>query len=109
MNGWLKAACARVLPQVGDDPRGRETLREHGLVAVTYAKRQRQYLPLAAVMGRDGLVTTRWELTWRQRWQAFWRGNVWLQQVTFGAPLQPVRVTVVEPQLSDCHYQEAEA
>lgn len=70
------------------EPKPRE-----GFSSVVFAKDQPQYLPLPALT--DGsVVETRWGLTWRERFRVFIAGHVHLQIVTFGQPLQPIRLTV---------------
>jgi hypothetical protein len=68
---------------------------------IVYAKDQPECLPLPAVnrLYGDGVrtVITRWRLTWRERIKVLFRGCVWLEQMTFGGPLQPQRPTVDEP------------
>lgn len=57
---------------------------------VVYAEDQPQYRPLPArkVFAAGNPVTTCWKLNWRER--LF--GRVYLTQLTFGQPLQPVRM-----------------
>ena len=58
-------------------------------VNTTFAKDQPQYQPLHAHKDLVGIVTTCWKLTLRERLRVLWTGRVWLQQMTFNAPLQP--------------------
>lgn len=71
----------------------KEVVPGFALPTVTFAKDQPQYLPLPAVVS-DGVVTTRWKLTWRERLTLFLGGTIWLQVSTFGRPLQPVKLDV---------------
>lgn len=74
-----------------------------GLAQVTFGAEQPGYLPLPAVKGYcSGLVTTRWTLSWRERLRLLLGGSLWLQTLTFGEPLQPQKLLVVEPSLTDC-------
>jgi hypothetical protein len=68
------------------------------LPETVFAKNQPEYLPLPAVVTRDGCVTSRWRLTWRERLRVLWTGDLWLQQFAFGHALQPQRPSVTEPQ-----------
>jgi hypothetical protein len=67
------------------------------LPEVTFAKDQPQYIPLPALLQSDGLVTTRWSLTWRERIQVLFGGNLWLQVLTFNRPFQPVSLSTECP------------
>jgi hypothetical protein len=64
---------------------------------IVFAKDQPQYIPLPAVRSEDGLITTRWKLTWRERLTLFLRGDLYLQVLTFNRPLQPLKLSVTEP------------
>lgn len=59
---------------------------------VVFARDQPQYLALPAVREPDGSVITRWHATWRERLRVLVHGDVWLTLLTFGAPLQPVKL-----------------
>ncbi len=63
-----------------------------------FAKNQPEYLPLSAKTDRDprGTVTSCWALSWRERLTVLWRGRLFLRQLTFGSPLQPIRPFVLE-------------
>lgn len=63
---------------------------------VVYAKDQPQYIPLPAV-DCDGVVTTRWKLSWAERLSVFLSGSIWLQVLTHRRPLQPVQICGKEP------------
>lgn len=69
-----------------------------GEVLVVFAKDQPQYLPLPASVGPTGIVTTEWEPTAEELEQLFVGGRVQLRVYTFGQPLQPVSVSVLEPE-----------
>lgn len=66
---------------------------------VRWAEEQPQYLTLPSVVsfGADKRVTTRWRLSWRERFKILVRGNLWVSMLTFGEPLQPVLLEVDEP------------
>lgn len=65
---------------------------------VVYAKDQPEYIPLPAIRGEDGTVTTRWKLTLRERLVALFFGDVYLSIMTFNERLQPVRLSIDVPQ-----------
>lgn len=60
---------------------------------VIFAKDQPQYLPLPAHRDKDGMVTSCWQLSFIERLQVFFSGKVWLRQLTFNNPLQPIKVS----------------
>lgn len=68
---------------------------------VTYAKDQPQYKPLPAhaFFDAEGRIAFCWKLSWRERLQVLWRGVVWQQVLTFGAPLQPQKLTADRPEM----------
>ncbi len=72
-----------------------------GTKEVVLAKDQPEYLPLPAlpVTYGDGTksIITRYRLNWKERVRLLFSGNLWLEQITFGLPLQPQRPTVYEP------------
>ncbi len=70
----------------------------------TFAKDQSQYKPLPALVSRDDnmRVTTRWRLSWRERLRILLTGNLWLQVLTYGNQLQPVKLLAAEPPIEDC-------
>jgi len=62
-----------------------------------YAEDQKEYLPLPAYRDRYGCVTSKWKLSWRERFTALFRGSVWVHVHTFNKPLVPVSLTVNSP------------
>ena len=60
-----------------------------------YAENQDPYLPLPAFYdeGANGRVVTCWSLSFWERLHLLLTGRVWLAMLTFGHPLQPVRLT----------------
>lgn len=72
-------------------------LERLGIKPVTYAKNQPEYLPLPVLRSPQGTVTSRWHMTWRERLAALFIGDVYLTQLTFNTPLQPVRLQVAVP------------
>lgn len=66
-----------------------------GLTSVTFAKDQPQYIPLPALI--DGnYVLTQWQMTWADRLRALFTGRIHLAILTFGQPLQPVKLSTQE-------------
>lgn len=72
------------------------------LTSVVFAKDQPEYLQLPAIKSACGRVTTRWRLDWRERLRVIFSGDLWLQVLTFGEPLQPVRILTKEPTTDEC-------
>lgn len=68
-----------------------------GLPKVIYAEHQLEYIPLPSHKSDDGCVTTRWQLTWRERLQVLFSGQIYLQLLTFNRPLQPIRISTDLP------------
>lgn len=66
-----------------------------------FAQGQPEYINLPAILDGSpkGMVTTRWRLTWRERFHLFLRGDLWLQMLTFRNPLHPVKLTTKVPKL----------
>lgn len=65
-----------------------------GYKAVVYAKDQPQYKPLPANTNSRS-VETKWKLSWKERVKLFLTGNLYLSLLTFGSPLQPIRLSVL--------------
>lgn len=72
-----------------------------GYSQVVFAKDQPEYIPLPANF--NGVeVETKWRLTWRERLSVLFRGSIYLSLLTFGKPLQPIRLSVLrEPDDGD--------
>lgn len=62
-----------------------------------YAKDQPEYSPLPVFKQDDGTVLSRWRLSWRERLRVLFFGDVYLFQLTFNSPLQPVSLQVDKP------------
>lgn len=58
-----------------------------------FAADQPEYMPLPTIIRADGIVMSRWKLSWRERLRALWTGDIYLTVCTFNTPLQPVRVS----------------
>lgn len=61
---------------------------------IVLAKNQPQYKELPAAVDETGRITTRWALTWRERFDLLFGANVFLEVLTYRQPLQPVKLTV---------------
>ena len=61
---------------------------------VVYAKDQPEYLSLPAYKAKDGIVTSCWKLSFLERIMIAFTGRLFLQVMTFNAPLQPIRMEV---------------
>lgn len=61
-----------------------------------FVKSHLGYLTPPAKADKDphGTVTSCWALTWCERLTVLWRGRLFLRQLTFGSPLQPIRPSV---------------
>jgi hypothetical protein len=64
---------------------------------VVYAENQPEYLPLPAHRTEDGVVTSCWGLSFRERIKVLITGRMYLQLFTFNKPLQPIILTVNKP------------
>lgn len=62
-----------------------------------YAKDQPEYLPLPAHRTEDGQVTSCWELDEDEIQQIIRDKKIYLTLLTFGDPLQPIMISVVNP------------
>lgn len=63
----------------------------------TLAENQPQYTSLPARIETDGVVTTCYQLTWRELWHLIWYRRIWFQQMAFLKPMQPQKPSVVQP------------
>lgn len=77
------------------------TYAKNEVVELTIAKDQPPYKPLhvARVNYCDGTISmiSRYQLTWKERIRLFIYGFIWCEQLTFGQPRSPERLTVYEP------------
>lgn len=67
------------------------------LPEVIFAKDQPPYIPLPALRTQEGVVISRWHMSWRERLQALLYGDVYLQLNTFNKPPQASRVSTDYP------------
>lgn len=61
---------------------------------VIYAKSQPEYLDLPTYRTKEGMVTSCYELTWKERFAILFGAKVWVSLLTFNRPLQPQRLVV---------------
>lgn len=66
---------------------------------IVFAKDQPEYVPLPGVRTKDGMVTSRWQLTLGERLRLLFTGSLYLQVLTFNKPLQPVKLSVSQPEV----------
>ena len=60
-----------------------------------YAKDQPQYLQLPVHKTEDGMVTSCWQFSFRERLRVLFTGKLFVSQLTFNLPLQPIRPSVI--------------
>lgn len=70
-----------------------------GVQDIKIAEHQEEYETLPAIVLSDGVVISRWKMTWRERLVALFEGNIYLHIHTYGQPLQPVFMEVDEPKV----------
>jgi hypothetical protein len=70
------------------------------LPEVVLGKNQPEYQPLPVYYADDGMVLTRWKLTWKERLLCLLYGDVYLFQLTFHQPLQPCSVEIERPKIT---------
>jgi hypothetical protein len=66
-------------------------------VNVVMGKNQPEYIPCPAkadIVSGDFIVTTCWKLSLKERILFLFLGRVWIQLMTFGHPMQPIRAYV---------------
>jgi hypothetical protein len=73
------------------------------LPVTTYVENQPEYQPLPVWRDNDGTVLSRWHCSWRERFRILITGDVFLWQLTFNKPLQPVNVEAFAPK---CEIEE---
>lgn len=64
-----------------------------------YGANQPEYQGLPAIKLDDGTVCSRWRLTFWERLRVLWFGDVYLWQMTFNSPLQPILLKVERPEV----------
>lgn len=68
----------------------------------TYAENQPEYLPLPAYKDEQGIVTSCWKLSIRERIRILIKGELWLCLWTFDKPLTPSFMTTRKKDLFAC-------
>lgn len=58
---------------------------------VTFAKNQPEYTPLPAMLLEDGMAVTCWQFSPEELSEIQKTGKIYISQLTFNHPLQPVR------------------
>ena len=64
---------------------------------IVFAEDQDQYLSLPAHRTEDGVVTSCWGMTWKERLRVLLTGKVYTQLLTFNTPLTPHAVYTEDP------------
>jgi hypothetical protein len=64
---------------------------------IVIAKDQKPYIPLPAHVGDNGQAISCWGLTLRERIYLLFTGRLWLSVLTFGRPLQPLKLMAADP------------
>ena len=61
--------------------------------------KEKEYIPLPAhrANGTEGIITTCWRTTWRERIRIAATGRVWLQVMSFNQPPQPLLMSAERP------------
>ena len=65
----------------------------------TFGKGQPQYKPLPVLLSPDGQAVSCWQLSEEEKARVAETGQIWLSQLTFNRPLQPVFMTVYKADL----------
>ena len=68
-------------------------------VNATFGKSQPQYEPLPVLLFPDGQAISCWQLSDEEKARVAETGQIWLSQLTFNRPLQPVFMTVEKAEL----------
>jgi len=59
-----------------------------------YAENQPEYKNLPCHRTREGVITTCWKLSFKERIKVLFTGTLFLQVMTFNDPLQPLLMNV---------------
>lgn len=70
-----------------------------GVEETKIAEHQEEYETLPAIVTGDGVVISRWRLSFRERLVAMINGDIYLHQSTYGQTVQPVYMEVDEPRI----------
>lgn len=74
------------------------------LPVTVYAVNQPEYKQLPSFRSEDGMVLTRWRLSFRERVKLLFSGDLWLYVLTFNEPLQPVKLTTIRPVVGEASF-----
>ena len=68
---------------------------------ITFAENQTEYMPLPAFKNdsTEGEVISCWKLSWKERFQIFFTGRLWVCLLSFNAPLTPSFFTVFKKEI----------
>lgn len=58
----------------------------------TFAEHQEEYLPLPAHRDCQGIITSCWAMSFKERIKVLLSGKIFVQSMTFDKPLQPLNV-----------------
>lgn len=75
-----------------------------GLLDAQFGVGQPQYRVLKVLLSPEdnGRVTSRWRLSWLERIDILLGGSLWVQVLTFGDAIQPIKLLTEEPTPEDC-------
>jgi len=59
-----------------------------------YAENQPEYIPLPVHKTEDGIVTSCWKLSLKERIRVLFSGKIWCGIMTFNKPLQPQKLSI---------------
>lgn len=73
---------------------------------LTLAENQPQYqqLPVCYQGGTEATMTSCWKLSWKERIRLLFKGKLFISQLTFHSPLQPILPETIwkEPKCVNC-------
>jgi hypothetical protein len=73
-------------------------VRGHEGREIVFAKDQPEYTPLPALVSEDGrTIVSRWRLSFRERMQVLFSGDMYLWVLTFGQKLPPMMLETKPP------------
>lgn len=64
-----------------------------------YAENQEEYLSLPVHKSDDGIVTSCWQASLKEKLKLLFFGKIYIQVMTFNKPLQPIKVSILKPKL----------
>ena len=66
---------------------------------VKMAEHQPEYITLPAFKSTEGIIITCWRLSFKERIKLLLTGKLWLSNMTFNQPLQPIFLTVTKSEV----------